>query len=299
LPAVIRRAPYLPTIVVVAAAGVWGLFWLPLRFFERAGLAAGWATLAMFAVPLLLFLPVALHRVVHGKPTGVRQVLTGATMGAALALYYESLLLTEVARALILFYVTPAWGTLLEVLYMRRRITGARLLALIFGFAGLLVILNAGGSVPVPRNLGDVMALLSGIVFAAAAMRVRRAPETPVVEQCFAFFLYGGVFALILALLPVAALGPPPAWMQLQALLPWLLLMAAMFLIPVMWALLWGSRHLDPGRVGILLQMEAIVGIGSAALLAGEPFGVAEAAGGILVVSAGATEVLGRRERGV
>lgn len=285
--------------MVVVAAGVWGLFWLPLRFFERAGLATGWATLAMFAVPLLLILPATLFRALRDKPTGARQVVTGATVGAAFALYYESLLLTEVARALILFYVTPAWGTLLEVAFMRQRITGARVLALVLGFAGLLAILSAGGAVPVPRNLGDVMALVSGIVFAAGAMRLRQAPETPVIEQCFAFFLYGGVFALILALLPVDALGQPPTWMQLRALLPWLLLMAAVFLIPVTWALLWGSRHLDPGRVGILLQMEAIVGIGSAALLAGEPFGIAEAAGSILVVSAGAADVIGHRGRGL
>ena len=107
------------------------------------------------------------------------------------------------------------------------------------------------------------------------------------------------MFALILAVLPVDALGQPPGWTQLRARLPWLLLMAAVFLIPVMWALLWGSRHLDPGRVGILLQMEAIVGIGSAALLAGESFGIAEALGSVLVISAGATDVLGQRGRGV
>ncbi len=80
-------------------------------------------------------------------------------------------------------------------------------------------------------------------------------------------------------------------------LLPWLVLMAAVFLIPVMWGLLWGAQHLDPGRLGILLQTEAIVGIGSAALLAGEPFGAREALGSALVIAAGAVDVLGQRRR--
>lgn len=286
---------YLPTVVVLVAAGVWGLFWLPLRAFERAGLATGWATFALFAVPALLILPLIIYRAALGKPTGARQVVTGATVGLAFALYYESLLLTEVVRALVLFYVTPAWGTLLEVLYMRRRITVVRVLALILGFSGLLVILGTGGSFPLPRNLGDWMALLSGAVFAVGSLRIRQAPGTSVVEHSFAFFLYGGVCALILALLPIDAMGQPPTLEQVKALLPWLVLMAALFLIPVMWGLLWGSKHLDPGRVGILLQMEAIVGIGSAALLAGEPFGIAEAAGSVLVIAAGATDVLGQR----
>jgi hypothetical protein len=71
---------------------------------------------------------------------------------------------------------------------------------------------------------------------------------------------------------------------------------AAGFLIPVMSGIYWGSRHVDPGRLGILLQLEAVVGILSAALLAGEPFGLRQAIGAVLVVGAGFIEVLANRE---
>jgi drug/metabolite transporter (DMT)-like permease len=69
-------------------------------------------------------------------------------------------------------------------------------------------------------------------------------------------------------------------------------LTAAGFLIPVMSGVYWGSSHVDPGRLGILLQIEAVVGIGSAALLAGEPFGLRQAIGAVLVIGAGLVEVL-------
>jgi len=36
---------------------------------------------------------------------------------------------------------------------------------------------------------------------------------------------------------------------------------------------------MDPGRLGVLLQMEAVVGIGSAAVLTDEPFGLVELLG--------------------
>ena len=62
-----------------------------------------------------------------------------------------------------------------------------------------------------------------------------------------------------------------------------------------MWGIYYGSQFVDPGRLGILLQLEAIVGISSAALFAGEPFGWREGIGAILVVSAGVTEVFGNR----
>jgi drug/metabolite transporter (DMT)-like permease len=124
-------------------------------------------------------------------------------------------------------------------------------------------------------------------------MRVRQAPETSVFEQVLAFFLYGSLAALALSLLPLAGLGQPPSLEQLVTLAPWLVLIAVGFLIPVMWGIYWGSRHVDPGRLGILLQIEVVVGISSAALFAGEPFGMREAIGSVLVISAGLVEVIG------
>jgi drug/metabolite transporter (DMT)-like permease len=219
-------------------------------------------------------------------------------VGAAVALYLESLLLTDVARALILFYAMPAWGTILEVGLMRRPFTRWRGISLLLSLSGMLTILWAGGPLSRSMNLGDLMALVSGILFAFGAMRVRQAPETSVFEQILAFFLYGSLAALALSLLPLAALGQPPSLDQFIALTPWLALTAVGFLIPVMWGVYWGSRHVDPGRLGILLQIEAVVGITSAAVLAGEPFGVRQAMGAVLVVSAGLVEVIANREGG-
>lgn len=287
-----RRRPY-PEIAVAIASAAWGLFWIPLRAIERFGLDPAWATLSQFLAPLVILMPFATLRWLRKRPTGIQQYRTGLLIGAAVALYLESLLLTDVARALILFYAMPAWGTLLEVALMGRPFTRWRGIALLLSLSGMLILLGVGGPHSLSMNLGDLMALLSGILFAFGAMRVRQAPETSVFEQIFAFFLYGSVAALVLSLLPLAALGQPPSLEQLITLAPWLLLIAVTFLIPVMWGVYWGSRHVDPGRLGILLQIEAVVGIGSAALLAGEPFGAREAIGAILVVSASLVEVIG------
>ena len=62
-------------------------------------------------------------------------------------------------------------------------------------------------------------------------------------------------------------------------------------------------QRVDPGRVGILFQTEALFGIVSAAILTTEPFGWKEAVGSVLVVSSALTEVFvnrplaGRRAR--
>jgi drug/metabolite transporter (DMT)-like permease len=286
-----KRRPY-PEVIVVVASAAWGLFWIPLRAFERHGLNPGWATLAQFVAPLAILTPFALVRLLRGKPTGVAQFRSGLLIGAAVALYLESLLLTDVARALILFYAMPAWGTILEVVVMRRPLTRWRLVSLLLSVAGMLTILGAG-RLSLSMNIGDLMALLSGVLFALGAVLVRQAPETSIFEQIIGFFLYGSVAALVLSLLPLAALGQPPSLDQLATLAPWLLLAAAGFLIPVMSGIYWGSRNVDPGRLGILLQVEAVMGIASAALLAGEQFGAPQAIGATLVICAGLVEVIG------
>ena len=131
-------------LVVIFAASLWGLFWLPLRGFEQMGLAAGWAVLAQFVTPALLLAPLALWRAVGGRATGMGQAATGLLVGGAFALYAESLLLTEVARALILFYVTPVWGTLLELTFMGRRFTRPRAVALVMGLANIFLASTIG-----------------------------------------------------------------------------------------------------------------------------------------------------------
>ena len=289
-----RRRPY-PEIVVLVASAAWGLFWIPLRAFERQGLGPAWATLAQFLVPLAIVTPFVAARWLRGRPTGFAQYRSGLLIGGAVALYLSSLLLTDVARALILFYAMPAWGTLLEVVVMRRSFTRWRGVSLLLSLSGMLVILSAGHGFSLSMNLGDLLALLSGVLFAVGAMLVRQAPETSVFEQLVGFFLYGSVVALSLTLLPLAQLGRPPSFGQVVALAPWLVLAAAGFLIPVMWGVYWGSRNVDPGRLGILLQIEAVAGITSAALLAGEPFGAPQAVGAALVVGAGVVEVIGSR----
>ena len=284
-----------PEIIVAMAAAIWGLFWVPLRAFESHGLDPAWVILCQFIAPLAFMVPFTILRLRRKQLTGIEQYGTGLLVGGGVVMYCESLLLTDVVRALILFYAMPAWGTLVEVGLMGRQFTLWRGLALVLSLSGLLTILGLSDSLLLSMNTGDLLALLSGIVFTFGAMRVRQTLETSVFEQVFAFFFFGSIVALGFSLLPLAAFGQPPAIEQLITLTPWIVLMAVGILIPAMWGLYWGSRYVDPGRLGILLQLEAVVGISSAALLAGEPFGSREAIGAVLVISAGLIEVFANK----
>lgn len=290
----LKRATH-PELIVAMSAAIWGLFWIPLRVFEQHGLAPAWVILSQFFAPLVFMAPFAILRLRRRQPTGIEQYATGLLVGGGVVMYCESLLLTDVVRALILFYAMPAWGTLVEVSLMGRRFTLGRGLALVLSLTGLFTILGLAGSFSFAMNTGDLLALLSGVVFTGGAMRVRQTPETSVFEQVFAFFFFGSIVALGFSLLPLAVLGQPPTLEQVVTLSPWIVLMAVGILIPAMWGLYLGSQYVDPGRLGILLQIEAVVGISSAALFAGEPFGAREAVGALLVISAGLIEVVANK----
>jgi len=283
----------LPASLGVVVSGVlWGLFWMPFRELGEAGLGAAWASLAFYLGSTLALAPVAVARRRALRAGGIPLFLTGALAGAGFSLYATALLLTEVVRVLLLFYLTPVWGTLLAWCLLGERITPARALALVMGLAGLVVILGFEGGFPVPRSSGDWLALAAGIAWAYGSMRVYGARETHVFETGFAFFAGGSVVTALTLLVPGAGHDALPTPEALAAAAGWIALIVGLFGVPPVLLTLWGAARLNPGRVGLLLMGEVVVGIASAAVWSGEPFGRREALGTILVVGAGLIEVL-------
>ncbi len=285
------RPDLLPSLSVVLASGVWGLFWIPMRALRGEGLDGAWAGLSIYLCSAALCLPVVFWRRRHLAGGGTRLLITGLFTGAAFSLYAASLLLTEVVRALLLFYMTPIWSTLLGWLLLGERITVNRILAIVLGFAGLAAILGFEGGFPWPRNLGDWMGLCSGLAWAYGSLRVYSDSRSGVLEQVVAFVAGGLAVSALLALLPLQGLAAPPSAAALQAVAPWLLLMAGVFVLPSMVVVFWGAGRLSPGRLGILFLCEILVGVVSAAALAGEPFGAPEIVGTLLITAAGVVEV--------
>lgn len=289
------RGDLVPSLLIAVSGVLWGLFWIPFRALGETGFSGGWASLAFYVGSTLVLLPGAIARRRHMAAAGGGLLLTGAVAGAAFSLYATALLMTEVVRVLLLFYLTPVWGTLLGRVLLGERITWYRGTALILGLAGLVVILGFEGGFPMPRNAGDWMALLAGIAWAYGSLRIYMQPGIEAYETTFAFFAGGTLVTVVVAWLPLAANEGAPVLSMLIAAWPWLLLLVAIFGVPPVLMTLWGAARLTPGRVGILLMGEVAVGIVSAALWAGEPFGVRETLGATLIVGAAIVEMMQRQ----
>jgi drug/metabolite transporter (DMT)-like permease len=183
------------------------------------------------------------------------------------------------------------WSLLLARLLLGEAITPARMLAIVFGVAGLLVMFGADEGIPWPKNIGDWMALIGAGGWAVAAVLLRKDDGSRSMEICAVYFFYGLVAALVLAVSPMAGDINAPDWSVIVDVLPWAIPIA-IIVIPGAYASYWGAPHLNPGVVGLLMMTEIGVGSITAAIWANEPLGVRELTGIALITIAGLTEFL-------
>lgn len=287
------RSELSASIGLVIGGALWGLVWLPLRYLEDLGLQGAWSGLVMYVGAAIVVL--ALRATGRFRLTSPWQSLAvcGVFLGGAFSLYASSLLMTDVVRALLLFYLTPIWGTLLGIFVLHEKLTPYRVLALLMAVAGLLVVLGIGNTVPLPRNAGDWLALLSGISWAIGSLKVYQLDSNNTFEQMVAFVFGSLIITLGFMLLIPDLFAAGTTVATALPLLPWGILLS-LYVLPMLFLTVWPASLLTPGRVGILLMSDLVVGVLSAALFAGEPFGWREATGSILIIGAALVEVLRR-----
>ena len=283
-----RNTDLLARFACLFAGALWGLFWIPLRAIAETGIHGLWASVVWFSVPTCCLLPVIFWRWRHILVGGWSLQITAFTAGLALTLYTFSFIYTEVVRAMILFYLTPVWSTILARMILGDVITGLRLLAMSLAIAGMLIIFGLGIKFPIPKNIGDWLGLASGVVWAIAAVKLRQSDKIAAIDLTCGFFGWSMLAAVSASLVLVPETMPSSA--EITPLLFWMVPIIVLLVIPGALASLWGPKFLNPGLVGLLFMTEIIFGSISAALFAGEPFGSREISGILLIASASLLE---------
>ena len=282
------------SLLIVLGGCMWGVYWLPLRHLEGLGLTGASAGIALYFGCLAVLLPFTLR---FGSiiQTQWRVLLFSSLLtGAAFSLFTTALALTDVIRAILLFYLTPAWGTILGLLFLGERLDRSRVLALLFAFTGLAIILGGNGGIPIPRTTGDIFALLSGIFWALGSMGLLKAPEIPARVQVFGFFL-GALVLSMIKLVIMRGQGGAPVQISMDPYVFGYVMIYTLYMIPMVFLTILPATVLPPARIGVLLMSEVVVGAISAALLSGEHFGLREGLGTLLIIMAALFEVLGKK----
>lgn len=293
-----NRTTLLATLIVIGTGVLWGFYWIPVRRLADMGLPGAWGSLAIVAAAALVLAPFAIraHRqLADADPVALASIALG---GVAFVLYSVAFVYGRVAIVILMFFLTPVWSTLIGRYLMGWHTPRLRIAAIILGLAGLAVMLGANGDVPIPRGLGEWLALISGLLWSVATTGISTRSRLVPGAAAFVFAVGACAGALVLAPLlsswpdGIAEVKPGPiiGWAVVAGGLWWGLFMAS---------LMWATARLEPARVGILLMSEVLVGALSAAFLAGEHLEHLELVGGAMVLCAGVLEVWPiRRNRG-
>jgi drug/metabolite transporter (DMT)-like permease len=288
--------PVLAALALVVNAFVWGTSWWPMRRLHEAGLHPLWATAVVYAAAVVLIVllrPHAVGQLLRAPTLWVLVVAAGTTNAA----FNWGVVIGDVVRVLLLFYLMPVWAVLLARVLLREPLTPHAGMRVALALAGAAVVLWPAGSglaaLPLPRTLSDWLAVLGGFAFALNNVMLRREAHRPAQARALAMFgggaLVSGAVASLLSLRDAALVpwppAPQPGWLAVAAL------MVALFLAGNL-ALQYGAARLRAGVTAVVMLTEVLFGAVSAVLLGAGTLSAQLVAGGALILAAAVLSAL-------
>ena len=281
-----------PVLALTLNAFVWGTSWWPLRYLQANGLHPLWATALIYGAAvtaILLARPRSLLQLLRSPSLWVLVLAAGTTNAS----FNWGVVVGDVVRVLLLFYLMPLWAVLLARLLLDEPITphaGARVLLALAGAA--IVLWPADGGLPLPSTLPDWLGLLGGFSFALNNVMLRREADRPAEGRALAMFSGGALVSLAIAsVLAVQGSAPwPPAprpgWLVVAAL------MVVLFLLGNL-ALQYGASRLRASVTAVVMLTEIVFGAVSSLALGAGALTVPLVLGGALILLAALLSAFG------
>ncbi len=283
------RSALLPALALAFNALVWGCSWWPLRQFERLGLHPLWTTLFVYMTAMVVIIAL--------RPRAVMQVLRSPALwvlvlaaGTTNATFNWAVVIGDVVRVVLLFYLMPLWTVLLAHALLNERLNRHAGVRVALALVGAAIVLWPSGrtgwdNLPVPRSLPDWLGVLGGLSFALNNVMLRREASRPEEGRALAMFFGGalvsGVLATLLAGNAQVPWPPMPAW-------PWMagaLALSAAFLAGNL-ALQFGASRLPANVTSVVMLTEVVFASASALWLGGGTLSGPLLVGGGLILAA-------------
>lgn len=282
--------PWLPLAVLFISSSLWGLTWWPLKQIAAQGLSGVPLILVAYGGVGVLLLPVLWAQRALWRPYWPWLLLVLACGGVANLSFPYSLIHGEVIRSMALFYLLPVWGVLGGRLFLGEHIGARRMMAVLLALAGAFLLLGGNAILRAPPAWIDLIAILSGLAFAMTNLSFRATPQLPVPCKLAALFLgcllFGSSFVLA---------GVEPFPVVAAPTLGWALLFGIGMILVITTATQWSVTHMEAGKSSIVMVMELVVAVISAALIAGDRMSALEMAGGSLILLGAALEAWPRK----
>ncbi|HEV8645315.1 MAG TPA: DMT family transporter [Burkholderiales bacterium] len=275
----------LAVVSLLVAGLLWGLTWIPIKYFGSQGLNGITLTMMSYGLVGILALPWILHRRGSWWPQRNLVLIIAITGGLANVCFLSAIVRGEVVRVMLLFYLAPVWGVLGGRIFFGERLTRLRLLGVAIAVIGAVLLLGGPAVLAAPPGVVDLLALASGMLYASQNIVTRAADRTPLDAKALVVFVGCGLMSGALVL----GSGQPLAEMP-PVLLGQLFVFAGVWMLSAMVVTAWGVSRLEAGRAAILLVFELVAAVVSAMWIAGERLDGLEWAGAAMIVGAALLE---------
>lgn len=272
-----------PVLSLLFSAVFWGGVWYPLRLLEQAGLSGSWQMLVSYGAAIVALLLIRRPVLTGTAEHGIKLVILALAAGWTNVGFVLAMLEGTVARALMLFYLSPLWTVVLGHFLLGERLAKVTMITLPLGLAGTLLMIwepEAGDLWSLSR--ADGIAISAGFAFAVTNVYTRDLQALGIRQKTL--ISWGGVILVSSGSLLLLAEPMPTAtvtaWAGSAALGVFGFLIATL-------AVIYGVSHMPVQKSAVILLLEILVGALSAWLLAGEMLTTREWLGGLLILLAG------------
>jgi drug/metabolite transporter (DMT)-like permease len=213
--------------------------------------------------------------------------------GLTNAAFNWAVVIGDVVRVVLLFYLMPLWTVLLARLVLGELLTRAAALRIVLGVVGAAIVLWPSGAaadaglaaqLPLPRTLADWLGVVGGASFALNNVMLRREASRPEEGRAMAMFAGAAIVcgALAGALSAGGAIAPPPRVAGTWLL--WTAGLTVLFLAGNL-ALQYGAARLPANRTAVVMLSEVLFASLSALALGGGTLSMQLVVGGAFIVA--------------
>jgi drug/metabolite transporter (DMT)-like permease len=275
-----------PALALVLNAFVWGVSWWPFRELQHAGVHPLWATTLIYTVSLTLLLLWKPHAV---RGFGTQPLLWVLLLAAGMTNvgFNWAVTVGDVVRVVLLFYLMPAWTVILAWPILGEKPTPVSLLRLALALAGVVFVLDTGGTWPVPEGIADWLSLAGGFSFALTNILLRKLREVPAPSRILAMFGGGAGTAAVAALIGVS-LGIVPPLPAPQAAWTGVGLALSLGFLASNVALQYGASRLNAHAGALIMLSEVVFASLSSVALGAADLTPRTLVGGALILAAAA-----------
>lgn len=280
-----ERITRLAVSALLLAGTLFGLMWLPLKYFAAQGISGLVLSLTTYGAVGVLGLPILLSQFKQWRGQKLLLVAGGFFGGATNVAFVYAMMNGSVMRVMLLFYLAPVWSVLGARFLFHEVLTPLRLTAVAMALCGAVLVLGGPGILSTPLSAIDLVALASGMFCAGQNLSSRAAERVPIMSKTVAILFGCGLLSALLLPLTRQTVPSITSTQFFQ-----LLGFGIFWLITALWVTMYGVTHLEASRSAVLLVVELAVAVVSALIVGGERLNVVGWVGAALITTAALIE---------